>query len=268
MRVGIADPKRIGVQKLATEIWDVIMPDLCEPVNWIPEPAWRTSNDEILSLLDSNQIDMLHDLYGMTNYRTEVIHFSYPISISQYVLMIPTSQLVVDDPDEWLIPKSSLAVFSIQVWLTIILTMLLLFLISWSLSRTTGVHRDPQPWSWFAHYWLQSTQSEATGTSMATKCLFVVTSFFTCHSLVLYQGCLLTELVRPSHFQAPFDTFDDVIRLVSQKSAILDLRIRNWPFPQIINHSHSAEYKKLSEALEDNPAIYSQDDGVQFSDSD
>lgn len=130
-------------------------------------------------------------------------------------------------------------------------------LFNWSMASRAMFRGQVTMWSWFTHFTGQNTFSDIPRASVASRCALLMTSLLTCHSLLLYQGCLLSELIRPSTFRPPFDSFQDVVRLVQQKQARIDFVARGTPFEQ----SQSDESLQLMAALDDNPPLYSLEDG-------
>lgn len=80
--------------------------------------------------------------------------------------------------------------------------------------------------------------------------------------LLLHQGCLLTQLVKPSLFRAPFENFEDIIKLLAQKRAVLDLQYQRFPFYSLVKSANSSDFVRLREALRNNPPIFSDRDGL------
>lgn len=55
-------------------------------------------------------------------------------------------------------------------------------------------------WDWFGHLLVQSTRSDERKSSWAARLVLALTALFAVHSLVLYQGCLLTQLTKEVSF--------------------------------------------------------------------
>lgn len=208
MRVGTYENLSIVHEhKILPDIWSFLLTsDLCgETTQWIAEAEWHTDMNRLTSLNHSNNIDMLYDIFLMSQYRSDIIHFSYPITSTPIVFDIPTSLTLVNDTDpiNWLLPRRILAVFGPDLWPAIIVSLAIMGIVNGICSAI--FHRQfLRPWAWFGHFCLQCTSSEARNLSTAARCLLIVTSLLTFHSLVLYQGCLLGDLVKPMPFHVGY----------------------------------------------------------------
>ena len=88
------------------------------------------------------------------------------------------------------------SVFSHGVWFTIA-TSLLAFSCLTTISQRLARARNQVPhcWSWFSQFTLHNT--DARSGSLIANALKISTALFTLHSLMLYTGCLLSQLVKP-----------------------------------------------------------------------
>lgn len=261
IRIGGFDGNEKG--DVMSSLWQTLIPDLCEPVQWVDRKDWDTTNSYVDSLQKTDKVDMIGILWAITTERMEKVKYSYVVKTDNYVFDIPSPRLVVDDRSEWMIPKSTLSVFSFNLWLPICLTLFALVMLN-AVCRLLPHTTHIGSWHWMAHFTAQSTRSEEHSSSPSLRCVLVLTSLLTVHSLMLYQGCLLSTLMRPSEFRPPFETIGDVAQLIADKHARIDLKERAKSFTKLVMGSNRGDFINLRESLQLNPALYSKDDATPY----
>ena len=86
--------------------------------------------------------------------------------------------------------------------------------------------------------------------------VIIATAVFTFHSLVLYQGCYLTELIKPDVFEPPVATVDDLVELIRQKKLVLNLEHPDFVLAVQLRQPASPAMLKLNQSLAENPPFY------------
>lgn len=238
------------------EIRKILQRKMCSPVEWVEEEIWHTKDGNIDSLVESKEVDMIGTTtFTYTEERAELVPFSYFSSFQKAVFDVPSPRLVEEDSMEWLLPLRSLTVFTGGMWAAVLITLLALLVFN----GVCRVLKDSQigPWKWLAHFTGQNTRSEANGTSVTVKWLLILTSILTVHFLVLYQNCLLGQLIITNTFKSPIESVDDVARLVASKQAKVDFlsASRGGFINRILEGT-----PELQRALAVNPPIYSHDE--------
>lgn len=109
-------------------------------------------------------------------------------------------------------------------------------------------------WMWLTHWSLHNTLAPTKVRSVVSRMVMIITGIFTIHSLTLYQGCLLSQLVRPEAPVPLVRSFDDITQLISRKEAILNLV--NAEFVNAVSIMEEPIYKQLRQALSLNPPIF------------
>lgn len=72
----------------------------------------------------------------------------------------------------------------------------------------------------------------------------------------LYQGCLLSQLVKPNKDTGPRITYSSLVAQLKSKEIILDLGDPDFFFSQMVEKATDGEMLLLKEALMDNPPVY------------
>lgn len=150
-----------------------------------------------------------------------------------------------------------LNVFSPELWI-VICSLFLLFLV-FSLVLKPKLIRPwnrvkaltDRVWSWFFHFTSGNTHSAVKLGSLAFRLMLTLTALFTIHSLSLYQGGLLSQLVKQEPYRAPFQSVDDVVDLISSGQALLNL-----VDDQDVDEDLMPNYEHFSRALQNNPPVY------------
>lgn len=89
-------------------------------------------------------ISIVQGIWVMSAKRHQLVEFSYPIQVTPYVFSIYAPKLIDDGvADNW---YKSISVFSVELWLVIIMTMGLLAL--FSLVCSAMYRQYLRPWTW------------------------------------------------------------------------------------------------------------------------
>lgn len=165
-------------------------------------------------------------------------NFSRMVTRSHNVLVITEMD---DKQDKWYIPDRTLGVFSPQLWITISVLFGLLVITHMTLTRDPSTQRNnrfahlrmrlPSCWRWFAHYMQGNAYTPFEHSSMRAKLIMVITGLFTIHTLCLYQGYLLAQLVSDPPSVLPFHTITEVATMIKQKDAVLNLIDEGYSLP-------------------------------------
>lgn len=85
----------------------------------------------------------------------------------------------------------------------------------------------------------------------------VLTGVFTLHSLTLYQGGLLAQLVRQQPYVPVVHGLDDVVAMIANKQAVLDLGYPDWAYAQLVMNATAGDgvWYDLKMAIRHNPPI-------------
>lgn len=113
-----------------------------------------------------------------------------------------------------------------------------------------------QAWQWWQNYSMQDTMS-MDNIPRRLKLLFITSSIFTVFSLVLFQGYLLTRLVKPASYQPEVQDFKQLLKILAQDNVKLDLMYPEFLVAQQLQQPQTTAMYQLSETLRSNPPIFS-----------
>lgn len=171
---------------------------------------------------------------------------------------------------QWYVPNRAFAVFSLPLWTTILWVFGLLVVTHLTMTKhnpnrerlnssTNSAKRMPSLWRWFAYYMQGNLYGALEHNSIGLKLIMLVTGLFTVHTLCLYQGYLLTQLVRDMPDPLPFSSIKDVATLIEHKAAILNMNSPDFIMAQHLANYNSSPYegiRQLGQALRLNPPIF------------
>lgn len=266
MRIGLLHP---GVpDQRFQRIWVEINPARCGPVEWVPFEEWFIPNATMFEIIQTtDRIDTFVDFWIITEHRRQFVNFTVPITTAtRRALSVDSPYAVYDGSDLYSLSSIPiLSVFSLSFWaVSLTLFAFLIILNSHKLVLAAPNGCDPRTchglgmWSWFSHFFLQNTQSSSARPSLVSRVVLLLTGVFALHSISLYQGCLLGQLVLQVPYKPPVSSVDDVQRLISSKQAVLNLVDPSYAASQhVLTAGPSDEHwYQLRLALLQNPPVY------------
>lgn len=197
-------------------------------------------------------------------------NFSTLIQHNHRVLSVTGQEETLLSQEQWYIPNRAWSVFSPPLWSTIGIIIVLLVVTHLTMTPTThdngdGKNNDsnslhmPSFWRWFAHYIQGNHYIDFEHSSTGLKLILLITGLFTIHTLCLYQGYLLTQLVSDPPNTLPFSSIEDVAMLIERKVAVVNLVSPYYRAAQILANPDESSYESMRElgrALRNNPPIF------------
>lgn len=92
------------------------------------------------------------------------------------------------------------------------------------------------------------------------KVFFCSMSVFTVFTLILFQGCLLGQLIQPPPARPLASNFDELRQLISDADYKLDLITRDNSLAQLVRRPNTPAMWALNRSLARNPPIFSRMD--------
>lgn len=236
------------------EIWQLIGSQLNQTIQWVPESFWNDKNIAAFDAVRLDLVDISRSPWVINNVRSNIINFSLPIRTGQLALRVssPSAIETATIRDRFL-PQSLMSVFSLGFW-----TVLIALFIGFFVANLIPSSRDHPVlggvWQWFAHCSTIDTMG-AGPRRVISRFVMVLTGVFALHSLTLYQGALLTKLVKQPIYQPIVRDLEQAIDMISKKQAVLDLGYRDWAFAQVLDNAELGVWHKMKLATRDNPPI-------------
>lgn len=247
MRIGIVNSlKNIPYYM---QIWETILHNVSEPIDWVPESYWKDHNLSNFDAILTGKVDSTTEMWNMIDVRIARVNFTLPIRTRDLALRVTDDLQPRHKFVTLLLPTSILSVLSPGFW-AVLGTMFMCLLISSCNGHTGG-------WPWFGHFTMQNTMSTQNLTS---RLLLVLTGVFTLHSLSLYQGGLLTQLVYQPKYSPTVHSLEQVIHLITTNQAVINLARPSSSIAQMMQDATEPDdvWYKLKLATRKNPVVYAE----------
>lgn len=209
---------KIGVPRLyqnSTDcalIWQLLVSRINQTVELVSEAEYSDMNNlSTFGALLASKIDVIICPWLITDLRLPLVNFSFPVGLEELTLRITSEDHGFAKPSvsSLLVPRSILSVFKPAVWQVLAMLFIGMLLASTNLILSKNLNHQQRQrlgsWRWFSHFTSQDTTSSAGqkvgGLSKASRFLLLVTGLLTLHSLTLYQGGLLAQLVKETRFR-------------------------------------------------------------------
>lgn len=205
MKIGVPRPYENANELYP--VWRLLLSRISQTAEWVSETEYTgTYNLRPFEAVLAGKVDVIIFPWLMTDLRLAQVNFSLPLGLAELTLRITSEDAGYAEPNmlSLLLPHSILSVFTPSLWQVLAMLFVGMLLASklliMSEDYSSHLRQRFGSWRWFSHFTLQDTASSAGqkvgGLSKASRLFLLLTGLLTLHSLTLYQGGLLAQLVK------------------------------------------------------------------------